>query len=559
MAQLLVGPLLRHVSNTTATIWVETDAPCTVGVLGHETRTFTVCGHHYALVIVEGLQPGTTTPYEVHLDDVRCWPPTDSRFPPSVIRTLDGGPLRILFGSCRAAAPHEPPWSLEHDHDERARGVDALYAHGLRMAKQPSEEWPHLLLFVGDQVYADDSSPETRERVRQRRGHLTDGDRFPPLDDVADYEEYTWLYHETWRPAVERWMLSVVPSAMVFDDHDMVDDWNTSKSWLEEIRTHSWWEEHVTAGLMSYWVYQHLGNLSPAEIRAEGMLERFVKAGDATSALTAWAHDTNTREPGTGGYRFSYWRELGPVRLVVIDCRQSRVLDPVSRRMIADGDWEWVIGHADVECDHLVLATSVPVVMPGGMHDLEQWSERVACGAWGRLFARVAEFVRQAVDLEDWSAFHKSFVAFMDLLQRVSTRHPASAHEPPATVLVLSGDVHFSYRARATFVVGDDEPRPTSRVHQLVNSPIRNVLDTRTRRVLRLGTSPVGSLIGRALRRASGARRHPARWKVEDGPFFANHVCLVEFDGRQARMVLERAEANDAGRPQLSVAAHSAL
>jgi hypothetical protein len=559
MVELLLGPLLRHVSETTATIWVETDAPCTVGVLGHETGTFTVCGHHYALVIVEGLPPGTTTPYEVHLDGVRCWPPDDSSLPASVIRTLTGGPLRILFGSCRAAAPHEPPWSLEHDDDDRARGVDALYAFGLRMASQPADEWPDLLLFVGDQVYADDSSPATRKKVEQRRGHLSGDDRFPSIDDVADFEEYTWLYHEAWRPEIERWMLSVVPSTMIFDDHDMIDDWNTSLSWLEEIRQHRWWEEHVTAGLMSYWVYQHLGNLSPDEIRAEGMLARFVKAGDATAALTAWAHDTNTREPGSGGYRFSYWRSLGAVQLVVIDCRQSRVLEPDARRMISADDWEWVIGHADVECDHLVLATSVPVVMPGGMHDLEQWNERVATGAWGRPFARVAEFVRQAVDLEDWSAFHRSFAAFMELLQRVSTRNPASGHDPPATVLVLSGDVHFSYRARATFVVESDQPSPSSRVHQLVNSPIRNVLDSRSRRALRLGISPVGSLIGRALRRASGARRHPARWTVEDGPFFANHVCVVEFDGREARMVLERADAEDDGRPRLTVAADSAL
>jgi hypothetical protein len=559
MPRLLLGPLLRHVSATTATIWVETDAPCTVAVLGHATPTFTVCGHHYALVIVEGLQPGTTTPYTVELDGERCWPPADWQFPPSVIRTLDGGPLRILFGSCRAAAPHEPPWSLEDDSDDRARGVDALYAHGLRMVTQPADEWPHLLLFVGDQVYADDSSPEARAMVEQRRGHLTGDDRYPPLDDVADFEEYTWLYHEAWRPQVERWMLSVVPSAMIFDDHDMIDDWNTSKSWLEDIRTRPWWERRVTAGLTSYWVYQHLGNLSPDEIRAEGMLERFVAAGDATEALTAWARDADTREPGSDGYRFSYWRELGSVRLVVVDCRQSRELEPTERRMISVPDWEWVVAHADVACDHLVLATSVPVVMPGGMHDIEQWNERVATGAWGRPFARIAEFVRQAVDLEDWSAFHRSFVAFMELLQRVSTKNAESPHEPPATVLVLSGDVHFSYRARAQFVVDDDEPAPTSRVHQLVNSPIRNVLDGRSRRALRLGVSPIGSLIGRALRRASGARRHPARWTVEDGPFFANHVCVVEFAGRDARMVLERADADENGEPRLTVAADSAL
>jgi hypothetical protein len=218
-----------------------------------------------------------------------------------------------------------------------------------------------------------------------------------------------------------------------------------------------------------------------------------------------------------------------------------------------------VVGHADVECDHLVLATSFPVVMPGGMHDIEQWSERVATGAWGRTLSGLGEFARQAVDLEDWSAFHRSFADFMDLLQRVSTRNAESGHDPPATVLVLSGDVHFSYRATAKFVVEPDQPSPSSRVHQLVNSPIRNVLDSRSRRALRLGISPVGSLIGRALRRASGARRHPARWTVEDGPFFANHICAVEFDGREARMVLERADADGDGRPQLTVAADSAL
>jgi hypothetical protein len=244
---------------------------------------------------------------------------------------------------------------------------------------------------------------------------------------------------------------------------------------------------------------------------------------------------------------------------VVIDCRQSRVLDPGARRMIDEEDWAWVVAHADVDCDHLMLATSVPVVMPGGIHDLEQWDERVANGAWGRPFARVAEFVRQAVDLEDWSAFQASFVAFMELLQTVATKRTAAAPEPPATVLVLSGDVHFSYRAQAAFLVGSDEPAPSSRVHQLVNSPIRNVLNTRSRRVLRLGMSPIGALVGRVLRRASGARRHPARWTIKDGPFFANHVCQVEFNGREARMALERAESDEEGRPRLTVAAESLL
>jgi len=38
---------------------VETDEPCQVEVLGARERTWCVEGHHYALVHVEGLEPGT--------------------------------------------------------------------------------------------------------------------------------------------------------------------------------------------------------------------------------------------------------------------------------------------------------------------------------------------------------------------------------------------------------------------------------------------------------------------------------------------------------------------
>ena len=103
MATLILGPLLRYVGETEAVLWVETDEPCEVEVLGHSAPTFCIHGHHYGLVIVEGLEPGSTREYEVALDGERRWPEPDSEFPPSVIRTLGGeGPLRLCFGSGRA-------------------------------------------------------------------------------------------------------------------------------------------------------------------------------------------------------------------------------------------------------------------------------------------------------------------------------------------------------------------------------------------------------------------------------------------------------------------------
>jgi hypothetical protein len=46
MADLLLGPLLRYVSDSEATVWVETSDPCEVRILGRREPSFTVAGHH---------------------------------------------------------------------------------------------------------------------------------------------------------------------------------------------------------------------------------------------------------------------------------------------------------------------------------------------------------------------------------------------------------------------------------------------------------------------------------------------------------------------------------
>ena len=104
MADLILGPVLRYVGETEATVWVEADAPCTVEILGREEPTFTVEEHHYALVRIEGLEPAGFYEYEVSLDGEKRWPEASSDLPPSVIRTIDrGSPTDVCFGSCRVS------------------------------------------------------------------------------------------------------------------------------------------------------------------------------------------------------------------------------------------------------------------------------------------------------------------------------------------------------------------------------------------------------------------------------------------------------------------------
>ncbi len=69
---------------------METSTPCDVSVLGSTARTFTVEGHHFVLVIVDGLEPATTTEYNVSLNGEVVWPKADDPFPAPTIRTLGG-------------------------------------------------------------------------------------------------------------------------------------------------------------------------------------------------------------------------------------------------------------------------------------------------------------------------------------------------------------------------------------------------------------------------------------------------------------------------------------
>src|SRR4029077_12746609 len=191
MTKLLLGPLLRHVGERDATIWVETDAPSEVEVRagsGHgKERTFSVAGHHYAIVVVTDLPPTAATPYQVLLDGEQVWPEAGSPFPPCPLGTIHPTrPIRLIFGSCREVTMRHPRGSTQP-------APDVLIAFATRMIEQEQAKWPDLLILLGDQIYADETSPAMQTFIRHRRDI-----RRPPKAEVADFEEYTRLYYESW-------------------------------------------------------------------------------------------------------------------------------------------------------------------------------------------------------------------------------------------------------------------------------------------------------------------------------------------------------------------------
>ena len=449
MASLILGPLLRYVGRTQATIWIETDGPCTVTAPGRSTPTFEVEGHHYALVVLDDLPEGEVIEYKVELDGERVWPPADDEHPPSVIRTREGEhQARLVFGSCRVGAPQREPYTLPPDEDDEGFGVDALWAYSRRL-RAGIEPWPDGLLLIGDQVYADEVSPGTLEFIRGRRDVSQ-----PPGEEVADFEEYTRLYREAWTDPDIRWLLSTVPSVMVFDDHDVIDDWNISWEWVEDARSQWWWDGRITGAFMSYWIYQHLGNLAPPELDEEELYPRAAAGEDIGEALRAAARQADR---DSASARWACFRDFGRSRVLVVDSRAARVLADGRRDMVDDGEWEWIRVHSRGDFDHLVIVSSMPVFLSSGVHYLEAWSEAVCSGAWGGPTARMGEKLRRALDLEHWPAFQRSFERMMQLLarRRIGRRGPSAA-----------GVGHAGRRRRPQRVRHGDLPGPVRRPAQ---------------------------------------------------------------------------------------------
>jgi hypothetical protein len=527
MARLLLGPILRHVGQHDASVWVETDARCSVEIRAGDVtgteRTFSVGGHHYAVVVVTGLASGSSTPYEVALDGDRAWPLDGSTHPASRIRTIDPArPIRIISGSCR-----EPP--VEGDPVRPGLDPDVLEAYAIRMASLAHEEWPDAFLMIGDQVYADDTSPKMRDFIRTRRDPGRD-----PKFEVADFEEYTRLYYESWGTPNIRWLLSTLPSSMMFDDHDVKDDWNTSESWRRDMQATDWWEERITGALMSYWIYQHLGNLSPAGLAANETYQAVRAVPDAEAVLRAFAQHADREADGAKGTMWSYRRDLGNVRLVVIDSRCGRILAEGERSMISTEEFGWIEAQmTDGSYDHLVVGTSLPWLLPRALHDIESWDEGLATGEHGRLAARFGEWLRRAVDLEHWAAFRKSFDLLAGLFARIGRGDDGL--QAPATICVVSGDVHHTYLAEADYPFA-----VASRVYQVTCSPMHNTIPRLMRYVFRFGWSRRVERLLRHLDRFAGVPPMPIRWHHPTGPHFGNALALLVFDGRSARLVLER-------------------
>lgn len=491
MTHLRVGPLVRATNATSVVIWAELPYPCTL-VLNVQpldttqpyrasvhTHTVTIGSRHYVAPQLQGLQSATWYTYEIaivtpteHDDDERierideplisCFRTMDtddeSTTPERLTSSALRRQLRIAYGSCRKfVAPH----------------VDALSAFGrwLREHEEQKEvAWPHLLLLIGDQIYADQPSQEVKQR-------------YPQLQDGATtFEDFALLYNYVWtQDSGVRQALACIPTFMIFDDHEITNNWNITPQWCATMLANGQ-EQVLVDGLIAYWVYQGWGNLTQRDETLYPLLRLMQEGEQSGEDILEMLRSHIRRE--VCGERTGRWHyEISTVPpIFVLNARSertsiftqqqddmygpTRILSQAQMQEVAT----WMQKHDT--CPSL-LVSSVPVLLPPliglaeYMMGLRLWAQPVR---WlGKRVAQIQQRVALRTSFDHWPLFSDTW---RELVQILTKR----THD----IIVLSGDVHFSYAMEAQ----RSYSKAKARLLQLVSTPLQNTLEPQSEQLV---------------------------------------------------------------------------
>jgi hypothetical protein len=282
-------------------------------------------------------------------------------------------------------------------------------------------------------------------------------------------------------PAVRR-VLANVPTYMIFDDHDVTDDWNLTARWRDRVHASPAGRRIVANALAAYWAFQGWGN-DPGQFGQEftdTIRGHLVGGGEGAAARfddVLWGFD-----------RWSFAAPTTPVT-VFLDTRTQRAYDSPEggARLIGPAGFDRIAdliedsGHDRTQ--PLLLVSATPVC---GL-ELAERRQKFLLGKVGPY----------RIDFESWHANLRGLVDLMGFLTRKLRL---------TTAVVLSGDVHYGMTVDVRFTVGDT----TIHLAQLVSSGIKHS-GTVTKTIL--------SLLGRLNRRSherAGWAHPPALTRTRD-------------------------------------------
>lgn len=214
-----------------------------------------------------------------------------------------------------------------------------------------------------------------------------------------------------------------VPVYMIFDDHDVTDDWNLSALWETTAYEHPFSRRIIGNALLGYLLCQGWGNQPENFSAIIEHCQQLLDAETDQNELDKTAHD----ELIDRLFHFHHWHYSLPTspRLVVLDTRTHRWRSEI-RRGHPSGlmDWESLTDFQQ----EVMGERAVVVVSPAPMFGVKLIE----------MIQQVFTFFGKPllVDAENWMAHRGAANVLLNIFG-----HPRT----PRHFVILSGDVHYSF------------------------------------------------------------------------------------------------------------------
>ncbi|CCQ12173.1 hypothetical protein PALB_30740 [Pseudoalteromonas luteoviolacea B = ATCC 29581] len=233
-----------------------------------------------------------------------------------------------------------------------------------------------------------------------------------------------------------------ISTLMMFDDHDVTDDWNLTANWEETVYKEPQSLRIILNGMTAYWLFQGLGNDGLAESRE--LIQPFKKA----LKEKVWHWKTFAKPI----HRFNSWHYCLATepKLVVLDTRTHRWRnDEDFNEPSGLMDWDRLLELESnlISHEHVLLVSPAPVFGVKAIEAIQAVFN--ACGE------------PLLVDVENWMAHEGAAKKLLDIFRRADT---------PSETIILSGDVHYSF----CFSVKARFGKHDNRIWQLTASGIKN-------------------------------------------------------------------------------------
>ncbi|WP_085584927.1 MULTISPECIES: alkaline phosphatase D family protein [unclassified Pseudomonas] len=241
--------------------------------------------------------------------------------------------------------------------------------------------------------------------------------------------------------------LAHLPSLMIFDDHDITDDWNLSAQWEETAYGHPFSKRIIGNALIAYLLCQGWGNNPDAFKDPLEKARRLGADGDGRH-LDSPAQDALIDNL----LRFQRWHYVLPSApaLVVLDTRTRRWRSERSLKQPSGLlDWEALCELQQELLDHpsAIIVSPAPVF---GVKLIETVQRVFSWCGYPLL-----------VDAENWMAHRGAAQVILNIFRHSRT---------PGSYVVLSGDVHYSF----VYEVLIRHRKAGPRIWQITSSGIKN-------------------------------------------------------------------------------------